>query len=167
MARTSNILEEQKKKIGNTLGPSAPIKITQQMIDQFAEITQDLDPMHIDPVWCQKHSPYKSTISFGFLTMSLLTTMVHDLVKYDRESRIGAGGFPLNYGFNKVRLVAPVPVNSMVSATVTLKDIEERKPGQILQAIESTIHIEGQGAPALVGEWLGLWVTEELAVKMA
>ena len=167
MVRPSNILTLQKEKVGNTLGPSKSIKITQQMINQFSHTTFDPDPMHIDPAWCEKNSPYSSTIAFGFLTMSLLTAMAHDLMKYDREDRIGTGGFPLNYGFNKVRLVAPVPVNSNLYSTMTLLDVTERKPGQILQEIAVTIHIEGQKTPALVGNWVGLWITEERAERIA
>ena len=167
MASLSDMLALQKEKVGNTLGPSTSIQITQQMIDQFSETTFDPDPMHIDPAWCKKNSPYPSTISFGFLTMSLLTAMAHDLIKYDRENRIGTGGFPMNYGFNKLRLVAPVLVNSKVYATMTLLDVTERKPGQILQEIGVTTHIEGQEAPALVGNWMGLWITEAHAKEIA
>lgn len=135
------------------------------MIDQFAKTTLDPDPMHIDPQWCEKYGPFPTTIAFGFLTMSLITTLVHDLLKYDRESRIGTGGFPLNYGFNKLRLIAPVPVNSNLSITMKLLAAEERKPGQILQTSEITIHIEGQETPAVVGEWLAVWVNEDLEAK--
>jgi len=158
-------LEEQRKRIGTKLGTSKKIKITQQMINQFAETTQDPDPMHIDPVWCKEEGPYPTTISFGFLTMSMLTALMHDIMKYDRESRIGTGGFPLNYGFNKLRLVAPVPVDSEVFVSAHLADVEERKPGQLLQTYQVVMNIVGQEQPALVGEWLGLWVSDDSEIK--
>ena len=153
-------LEEQRKKIGNTLGPSEYITITQDMIDQFSVITQDPDPMHIDPAWCVENSPFKTPIAFGFLTISMITALVHNLSKYDREGRIGTGGYPLNYGFNRLRLIAPVPVDSRICATVILKEVEMRKPGQLMQTMDVTVDIEGADTPALVGEWVTLWVSE-------
>jgi acyl dehydratase len=114
--------------------------------------------MHIDPEWSKEHSPYPSTIAFGFLTMPLLTTFAHDLLNYDREGRIGGKGFPLNYGFNKLRLLSPVPVNSNVSAKLKLLNCEERKSGQSLLTYEVIINIDGHSKPAMIGEWLALWV---------
>lgn len=151
---------EQLNVIGKTLGPSKAIQITQEMINQFAHATHDLDPMHIDPEWSKEHGPYSSTISFGFLTMSLMTAFTHDLLDYEREERGSGGGFPLNYGFNKLRFISPVPVDSFVSATLTLTGREERKPNQFLLTYDVTINIEGEETPALVGEWLAMWVEQ-------
>lgn len=160
MSSSQAPLGEEKLEIGKTLGPSRSILITQEMINQFAETTQDLDPMHIDPEWSREHGPYPTTISFGFLTMSFLTALAHDLLRYDREGRAGGGGYPLNFGFNKIRFISPVPVNSKISATLTLLSVEERKPGQSMRTYRVTMNIEGQDRPALVGEWLAVWVSE-------
>lgn len=160
MSISKSSIAGQNTDIGKVWGPSKYILITQKMINQFSEATHDLDPMHIDPEWSEKHSPYKTTISFGFLTMSLMTSFAHDLLHYDREDRVGGRGFPLNYGFNKLRFISPVPVNSRVSATLTLLSKEERAPDQTLSLYHVTLNIEGQKKPALVGEWLTLWVSE-------
>tara|TARA_R110002096_G_scaffold435770_1_gene662535 strand:+ start:8161 stop:8622 length:462 start_codon:yes stop_codon:yes gene_type:complete len=151
-------LKALKANIGKSFGPSKEFLVTQEIIDQFASATQDLDPLHIDPKWAAENGPFPSTISFGFLTMSFITAMAHDVLQYEREERDGSSGFPLNYGFNKMRLIAPVPVNSKIFGIFTIKDVVERKPGQILQTYEVVVHIKGVEKPALVGEWLALWV---------
>ena len=166
MAETRFTHDSIKKNIGRTLGPSKSVVITQKMIDQFSEATHDPDPMHIDPEWCEKYGPYPTTISFGFLTMSLLTSLVHDLLTYDRESRTDTGGFPLNYGFNKLRLIAPVPVNSKISATVKVLDVVERKPGQFLQTYGVELKMDGVDTPVLAGEWLALWASDGFEAKV-
>jgi len=151
-------LQELKSQIGKVFGPSKEFLVTQEVIDQFASATQDLDPLHINPKWAAESGPFPTTISFGFLTMSYLTAMAHDVLGYEREERDGSNGYPLNYGFNKLRFVAPVPVNSEITGTFTIKDMVERKPGQYLTVYEVVINIKGQETPALVGEWLALWV---------
>ena len=161
MSNSTYSLLEQRKKIGNIIGPSKSVQITQKMIDQFAEATLDMDPMHIDPKWCKEQGPYPTTISFGFLTMSLMTSLAHNLLKYDRDGRIATGGFPLNYGFNKMRLISPVPVDSKISMTLKLIDVTQRKSGQLMLTMEVIISIDGQETPALVGEWLSIWVSED------
>ena len=158
MEKKKTSFSDKEQQIGTTFGPSKKVQITQAMIDAFAGATLDADPMHIDPEWSKVHSPYPSTIAFGFLTMSLLTTFAHDLLDYDREGRIGGKGFPLNYGFNKLRLLSPVPVNSNVSAKLKLLNCEERKSGQSLLTYEVIINIDGHSKPAMIGEWLALWV---------
>lgn len=151
-------MQALKANIGKSFGPSKEFLVTQEIIDQFASATQDLDPLHIDPKWAAESGPFPTTISFGFLTMSFITAMAHDVLQYEREERDGSSGFPLNYGFNKMRLISPVPVNSKISGTFTIKDVVERKPGQILQTYDFVVHINGEEKPALVGEWLALWV---------
>ena len=158
MSEAPNIVVGDEKHVGQVFGPSRSILITQEMIDQFAKTTQDMDPMHIDPDWSKDHGPYSTTISFGFLTLSFLTPLTHDLLRYDREGREGGGRFPLNYGFNKLRFIAPVPVCSKVYLMLTLLSVEARKPGQSLRTYEVVMKIEGQETPVLAGEWLAIWV---------
>jgi len=165
MSRATFTLESEQKKKGKILGPSKSIVVTQEMINQFGEATQDPDPMHIDPEWCKTKGPYPTTIAFGFLTISLLTALVHDLLAYDRDSSLETGGFPLNYGFNKLRLIAPVPVNSKIYALLEILDVENRKMGQLLTTYGVTLYIEGQDTPVLTAEWLGLWASPGFEVK--
>jgi len=153
-------LSEYRRRIGQRLGSSHWVTITQDMIDQFGRVTLDPDPMHIDPQWCEKHSPFTTTIAFGFLTVSLLTHLLHDVLQYGRDAHVGAGGYGLNYGFDHLRLVAPVPVGARVRGHFTLAELRERGPGEVIQAIDCEIEVEGREKPALVARWLSLLVNE-------
>ena len=133
------------------------ILVDQAMIDRFAEATLDPDPMHIDPEWCAQNSPFGQTIAFGFLTMSLLTNLMQDIIQYEREDRQEGDGIPINYGFNKVRLIAPVPVNSRIRLFIRSTNSVEKAPGQTVQTMELEVQIEGKEKPALVAEWLAMW----------
>ncbi len=134
------------------------ILVDQAMIDKFAEATLDPDPMHVDPQWCAENSPFGCTISFGFLTLSLLTPLVQDIIQYEREDRRADHGVPLNYGFNKVRMISPVPVNSRIRVVMQPRSSVLKAPGQTLRATDIEVQIEGQKKPALVAEWLTMWV---------
>jgi acyl dehydratase len=153
-------LAEQKACVGQKVGVSHWVLVDQQMIDRFAAVTLDPDPMHIDPAWCAQHSPFLSTVAFGFLTISMLTHLYHDVLQYDRYGHAQTGGYPLNYGFDRLRLIAPVPVNSRIRGHFTLLDVRERAPGETVHKTRVEIEIEGREKPALIAEWLGLWVTE-------
>ena len=133
------------------------VLVDQAMINRFAEATFDPDPMHINPEWCAQNSPFGGTIAFGFLTMSLLTHMMQDIFQYQREDRQGSDGIPLNYGFNKVRMIAPVPVNSRIRLFIRSTSTKVKGPGQTVQTIKLEIQIEGKEKPALVAEWLTMW----------
>ncbi len=133
------------------------VLIDQAMIDRFADVTLDPDPMHINPEWCAQNSPFGGTIAFGFLTMSLLTHMMQDIFHYEREDRQESDGIPINYGFNKVRMIAPVLVNSRIRMLIRSTSTEVKAPGQTVQTIELEIQVEGRNRPALVAEWLTMW----------
>jgi len=133
------------------------VLVDQAMIDRFAEATLDPDPMHINPEWCAQNSPFGQTIAFGFLTLSLLTHMVQDIIQYERENRQESDGIPINYGFNRVRMIAPVPVNSRIRLLIRSTSSVDKGPGQTLQSTELEVQVEGQEKSALVAEWLTLW----------
>lgn len=156
-------IHEFRTRIGEELGVSGWLTVTQEMIDKFSEATHDPDPMHTDPEWCAEHSPFKKPIAFGFMTLSLLIYLLHDVMKF-RSLGSDAGDNPqygLNYGFDRVRLMSPVPVNSRVRGRFVLADIRERNPGEYLQTMDVTVEIEGQTKPALVAQWLSIFVTEQ------
>jgi len=150
---------EQRSRIGQKVGTSRWVLVDQPMIDRFGAVTLDPDPMHIDPEWCRQFSPFRTTVAFGFLTTSLLTHLYHDVLQYDRQGHADTGGYPLNYGFDRLRLLSPVHVNSRVRGHFTLIDVRERGPGEVVHKTRVEIEIEGQQKPALVADWLGLWVT--------
>ena len=133
------------------------VLVDQAMIDRFAEATLDPDPMHINPEWCAQNSPFGETIAFGFLTMSLLTHMVQDIIQYEREDRQAGHDIPINYGFNRIRMIAPVPVNSRIRLFIRSTSTVVKAPGQTVQTTELEVQIEGKEKPALVAEWLTMW----------
>ena len=139
--------------LGKELGCSQWYVIDQERIDSFGRASDDIDPMHMDPEWTRQHSPYGTTIAYGFLTLSLLTHMLHDvIIRSPREA------YKLNYGLDRVRMLAPVKVGSSVRAHVVLKSARERGAGQILCNFDIRVEIQGEEKPALVAEWLLLLV---------
>ena len=150
-----------KDRVGQSIGTSPWLLIDQARIDAFARATDDPDPMHVDPAWCQAHSPFKTTIAFGFLTMSMLTSFSHQALGWLSSTTADDGGYALNYGFDRVRLIEPVPVGSRIRAHFTLLEWNEVRPGEVRSKYGVSIEIDGKERPALVGEWLGLWVTGE------
>ena len=144
---------------GALIGVSEWMTITQTMIDRFAEATlDDEDPMHIDPEWARAETPYGGTISFGFLTMSLLTHMLHEVQPRDRRTRVETAGYFLNYGFNRLRLISPVATGSAVRGRFELLDRRKDELGRLQLTIGVTVEMEKGDKPALVAEWLSIWV---------
>lgn len=130
------------------LGTSDWLEITQEMVDQFADATLDHQWIHVDHEKAQA-GPFGGTIAHGFLTLSLLPYLVGDMLVVP-ETTMG-----VNYGLDKLRLTAPVPVGSRVRAKGTLAGCEARGPGMMCR-IEVTIEIEGAEKPALVCTWVVL-----------
>lgn len=146
---------------GEEIGVSHWVEISQDMIDQFGASTLDPDPMHIDPEWSRLHSPFKGTIAFGFLTTSLLTHLLYGAMqlKNDREST--EFGYPLNYGFDRMRLVSPVKAGAKVRGRFWLRERRQVKDGRIVTCLKCEIEIEGEDKPALIADWLSMWVPAE------
>lgn len=141
--------------VGEAVGTSDWVVIDQAMIDGFATHTLDPDPLHIDPEWAAQ-GPYGGTIAFGFLTLSLLTYMLHSAT--GRPAQKEVDGHYLNYGFDRVRLISPVRVGSRVRGHFTKLSQTLDAKGRLLAKFEATIEIEGEERPALVAEWLSIWV---------
>lgn len=145
--------ESIRAKIGQEIGVSDWIEIDQARIDAFAKVTEDHQFIHVDPE-AARHTPFGGTIAHGFLSLSML-------------SRMGAGVdffldgviMVVNYGFEKVRMVAPVRSGKRIRGRFVLKDVVERGPKQHLVTLTATVEIEGEDKPALVADWLSLQVT--------
>jgi acyl dehydratase len=135
--------------VGKELGVSRWIPIAQSRITGFAVSTDDPDPAHIDPQWAAQHSPYGTTIAFGFLTISLLTTMVNEII--DRPADEVS---TLNYGFDRLRLLSPVRVGCRIRGRFILKELTLRSSTQFRAVYGVTVEIEGEDKPALVADWL-------------
>jgi len=140
---------------GRPVGTSSWILIDQDRIDAFAKWTDDEQFIHVDPVRAAQ-TPFGSTIAHGFLTLSLLSAM-----SYDVMPQISGTEMSLNYGFNSVRFISPVKVDSRIRGLFELKDFTERKPGKWLATTSVTVEIESTASPALTVEWLTMTVVGE------
>ncbi len=140
--------EELLAATGRDLGASDWVLIDQQRINDFADATLDHQFIHVDEEAAAK-TPFGSTIAHGFLSLSLLPHLIADLILRPENVVMG-----INYGFNSLRFLNPVKVNSKVRLHAKVKDVVEKSPGQILLTTEISVEIEGEARPALVAEWL-------------
>jgi acyl dehydratase len=129
---------------GATLGPTDWVVVEQQRIDKFADATDDHQWIHVDPVKAVE-GPYGSTIAHGLLTLSLLPRFMHDLYRVDGVA------MAINYGFNKVRFITPVPVGSRLRASAVISSVAELSRA-VQATVVTTIEVEGAAKPAAVVE---------------
>ena len=138
--------------IGTEVGVSRWFEIDQARIDAFAEVTEDRQFIHVDPE-AARATPFGGTIAHGFLTLSLASAMSYDAVKPLDGVVMG-----VNYGFDKLRFLAPVAAGSRVRGRFRLLSAEDKGGGRWLLKHELTVEIEGGDKPALIAEWLGMQV---------
>ena len=143
-------IDEIKAKVGEEVGVSDWILIDQARIDRFAGVTEDHQFIHVDPEAAAK-TPFGGTVAHGFLTLSLLSRMAADVMLRPEQIRMG-----VNYGFEKVRFMAPVRSGKKVRGRFRLDRFEEKKPGQYQFVHQVTVEIEGEDKPALIADWIGL-----------
>ena len=143
-------LDEIKAKVGTSLGASPWIEVDQKAIDTFADVTGDHQFIHVDPA-AAAQTPFGGTIAHGFLTLSLLSQMAAHVMLVPDTTRMA-----VNYGFEKVRFIAPVRSGKRVRGHFTLASAEEKRPGQWQFVHHVTVEIEGEDKPALTADWIGL-----------
>ena len=143
-------LDEIRSKVGQEIGASDWILVDQPRIDSFAEVTEDHQFIHVDPVAAAK-TPFGGTIAHGFLSLSLLSRMAADVFLIPDGVKMA-----VNYGFERVRFLAPVRSGKRVRGRFTLASVEEKRPGQWQFVHNVTVEIEGEAKPALTAEWIGL-----------
>lgn len=131
---------------GRELGTSKRIRITQEQVDAFAEATGDHQWIHVDPERA-KDGPFGTTIAHGYLTLSLTVPLFWDLLEVDDAAQI------INYGLNKVRFPAPVPVGSEVSASARVLAVDEVAGGWQL-TVALTFNAEDIDRPVCVAEMI-------------
>lgn len=136
-------------KVGTRLGTSHWHTITQSMIDTYGACVGDTYWIHCDPDRAARESPTGTTIAHGLLTLSLCSAM-----SYEALPRMVGETLVFNYGMNRLRYVAPVPVGARLRGQFDLTALDERVPGEWTITCDVTIEIEGQERPALVAEWL-------------
>lgn len=143
-------LDDIRARVGEEIGVSDWIEVSQLRIDEFADATEDHQFIHIDPEAAAK-TPFGGTIAHGFLTLSLLSRMAYDAMLVPEGLKMG-----VNYGFDRVRFLAPVRSGKRVRGRFTLKEATEKEPGRLLTRHEVSVEIEGEEKPALTAEWIGL-----------
>lgn len=143
---------ELQQRVGTVLGESAWREVSQEAINLFADATGDHQYIHVDAAKAAA-TPFGGTIAHGLLTLSLLPALAEGVMP-----RLAGQTMGVNYGFNKVRFVNPVPSNSRIKASFQLADVEQRDEKSYLIRYEVTVLIEGQDKPALIADWLTLAV---------
>ena len=151
MSRADDVLAQQKENLGKQIGVSRWFDITQEDVTQFAKTTQDEQFIHVDPQLAKTHSPFGGTIAHGFYVLSLAVAMAEESIEVPQGRKMG-----VNYGFEKIRFINPVPVGSRVRGLFVLESVEQKQPGAILSKMGLSVEIEGQEKPALVATWLGM-----------
>jgi len=137
-----------KEMIGREIGVTEWFQITQQRVHQFAEATEDRQWIHINRERASHESPYGTTISHGFLTLSLIGYFVKELI----EIQEGVG-YAVNYGLNRVRFPAPVPSDSKIRARIFLLAWKEL-PDSIEVIFKVTIESDQSEKPSCLAEWI-------------
>jgi acyl dehydratase len=136
--------------VGETLGPSEWLTVTQEVIDKFADATGDHQWIHVDVERAKKELPGGKTIAHGYLTLSLLPRLAPTLMKVEKRRR------GVNYGSNRVRFTAPVPAGARIRLKQRLVKVEPVEDNGFRITSEMTMEVEGNTRPAMVAETLGI-----------
>ena len=140
-------LRDLKDRVGEEVVVSGWLEMTQERINGFAEATGDHQWIHVDPERARRESPFGVPVAHGFLTLSLLSKFLSESVRFS-QSKMG-----VNYGINRLRFTAPVPVGARIRARLTVKRLEELQGGvQVTWAV--VLEREGSDKPCLIAEWL-------------
>jgi len=150
--RVFTSLEEVAEAAGQEIGTSDWVEITQEAVNQFADATDDHQWIHVD-LERAKAGPFGGTIAHGYMTLALIPGLSNKVMTFQMP------GAKLNYGINKARFPAPVPVGSRVRATVGIGEVAELPHG-LQVTLTYVIEIEGVDKPACVAETVVLLLAE-------
>ncbi len=143
-------IDDAKALVGVEVGLSDWVVIDQHRIDQFAEATADHQWIHVDTERATREMPDGKTIAHGYLTLALIPAFTGNFVHVENLARA------INFGLNKVRFYAPVPVGSRLRGrAVVLK--AQKRAGALLLTSQVRLEVEGQRKPACVAETLGMY----------
>lgn len=145
-------IDEARQLVGGEIGKSDWVLIDQDRISSFADATLDHQWIHVDQE-AAASGPFGATIAHGFLTLSLLSYLMSGI-----SVQIAGAVMAINYGSDKVRFLAPVPVGSRIRAVSTLTDLSERGTGRYLTSQHVVVEIDGNETPALVADVLTMYV---------
>ena len=147
------VASELQGLVGTEIGTSDWLTVDQDRINVFADVTEDHQFIHVNEEQAKK-TPFGGTIAHSFLTLSLLSKYAESATLTLENVKMG-----VNYGFEKVRFLAPVSRGSNTRGRFVLKEAVEKKPGQFLFTYEVTVEIEGGDKPALIADWLVMQFT--------
>jgi acyl dehydratase len=153
MATIFNSPADLEAVVGKQLGVSEWLEIDQARIDKFADATGDQQWIHVDPERA-KDGPFGSTIAHGYLTLSLVNFFLPQIIEV-RGISMG-----VNYGTDRVRFPAPVPVGSRLRGSAELIKVEDVKGGAVQSTVRVTVEIEGSERPACVIDTISRYVPE-------
>jgi acyl dehydratase len=141
-------LQSLKGFVGREIATTDWFLVTQERIRQFAEATEDRQWIHVDPERAQRESHYGATIAHGFLTLSLMSYFIKQVIQTPRDVRLS-----VNYGLNRVRFPAPVRAGTEIRARVSLLSVKE-----LSDAVEAVFSVSMEGKdtvkPCCVAEWI-------------
>jgi len=137
-----------RQLIGRQIGVTEWMLLTQERIQQFAEVTDDRQWIHLERERARRESAYGTTVAHGFLTLSLLSSLLRQALQIQEGARVS-----INYGLNRVRFPAPVPAGAKIRARFTLRSVEE-VPGALEVVLDATVETEGANKPCCVAEWV-------------
>ena len=141
-------LDEVRSFTGKEIGVSDWFELDQGKINQFADLTEDHMFLHVNPE-AAKATPFVSTIAHGLLTLSMMPVMAYQAMPGVSGTKMG-----VNYGYNKVRFMAPVKSGKRIRGHFVVQGIEDKGDGRQQITHDVSIEIEGESKPALVAEWM-------------
>jgi acyl dehydratase len=142
-------LDELRAALGTEIGLSAWRTVSQDMINRFADATDDHQFIHVNPVRAAAETHFGGTIAHGFLTVSLLSTLAYEALPMIEGATMG-----INYGFDKLRFMSPVKAGVRVRARFKLADLDIRPSGRVMNTYEVALEVEGLIKPAFTATWL-------------
>ena len=141
-------LDEVQSFTGKEIGVSDWFTLDQEKINQFADLTEDHMILHVDPA-AAKVTPFGGTIAHGLLTLSMMPVMAYQAMPGVSGTKMG-----VNYGYNKVRFMAPVKNGKRIRGHFVVQGIEDKGDDRRQITHDVSIEIEGESKPALVAEWI-------------
>jgi acyl dehydratase len=138
-----------KDLVGQELAVTDWFNITQERVQQFADATLDHQWIHVDVERARRESPFGAPIAHGFLTLSLLSHLMHEAMEIKQGLRLA-----VNYGLNRVRFVSPVRVGSNIRARMALQSLKDVPPNGMEVVFNATVEVEGGDKPCCVADWV-------------
>jgi len=144
-------IAELAQRVGQEVGVSRWFLVDQKRIDAFADVTEDWQFIHVDPQ-AAKATPFGATVAHGFLTLSMLSA-----IAYDALPKVSGLAMGVNYGFDKVRFIAPLRAGRRIRGRFTLSALTQRSAREWQSRKAVTLEIEDEDKPALIADWLSLY----------